>query len=129
MVKGLRIFGVVAVLSTMPMLLATNLSSAGTIVGLALMPIPFTPNGDGNRDTLHIKFQTAETGEFLIRIFNVVGEEVITLATSQTTSTSQSWDITWDGKDGLGRDAPSAVYFVLVDFNGTRQIAKAVLRR
>ena len=127
--RRIRIFKIIVILLVAPVLFIKNLNSAGTIVGFALMPNPFTPNGDGLRDALHIKFQTAESGEFVVRIFNVTGEEIITLASSQTGSGNQSWDVTWDGKDGEGNNAPSGVYFILIDFNGTRQTTKAVLRR
>lgn len=102
---------------------------SASLTGLALMPNPFSPNGDGFRDTLHVKFQTQEVGDLVVRVFDISGREVRSLFQGQVASANQSWDISWDGNDDDGRNLSSGVYIVLVDFAGSKQISKAILRR
>lgn len=109
--------------------LLKSLVFAAAISNLSLAPNPFSPNGDGRRDTLHIKFTTTDSGSLVVKILDISGRDLRTISQNQTVAANQNLDITWDGKDGDGRDLPNGVYLILVDLNGTRLAAKAVIRR
>jgi len=73
--------------------------------GVALsqnVPNPFNP-------TTSIGFDLVQPGMVDLRVYNVAGQEVRTLATKFFPAGSHSME--WDGRDALGNQLPSGVYF------------------
>ncbi|MBN2018563.1 MAG: C10 family peptidase [Candidatus Cloacimonetes bacterium] len=87
-------------------------------------PNPFNPAIDG---TMSIKYFTnRETLGTNIKVYNIKGEFVRGLP---TLAESQGMiETTWDGKDELGNDVPSGVYFYSI-YGENSQLVKILLLR
>ncbi len=64
-------------------------------------PNPFNPQTE-------IRFGLPRTAHVVLKIYNVIGEEIRTLADNYVEAGFHS--ISWDGKDETGRDLPSGIY-------------------
>jgi hypothetical protein len=60
-----------------------------------------------------------------IKIFNVIGEEIIELINSPLKAGEHK--LTWDGSDNFGKDVPSGVYFIKFISNSYYKTIKSVL--
>ena len=81
--------------------------------GLALSPNPFSPDGDGVDELLHILLRepagaSASPGE----IRDLRGELVRDLGEARGGGDLRQW--IWDGRDGRGRRVPQGAYVVVV---------------
>ncbi|NOX89398.1 MAG: T9SS type A sorting domain-containing protein [Calditrichaeota bacterium] len=65
-------------------------------------PNPFNPE-------THISYQLPQASRVTIKIYNLLGREVITLVNEN--QSAGVFNITWNGKDASGRDVPSGTYF------------------
>ena len=72
-------------------------------------PNPFNP-------TTTVTFDVARPGEVEIVVYNVLGQEVKTLA-SRFFQTGR-YTTTWDGKDNLGRQSASGIYITRMQADG-----------
>jgi hypothetical protein len=68
--------------------------------------------------------QPTRTG---IKIYNILGEEVITLFNEYLSS--DSYQVTWTGKDRLGKNVGSGIYFCRLQVGYYRQSRKLLLLR
>jgi len=82
--------------SPMPMNLAQN------------VPNPFNPKTT-------ISFELARSGMVLLEVFETSGRRVRTLA--QGVRVPGAYEVTWDGKDDLGKDLPSGMYLYTLRTN------------
>jgi subtilisin family serine protease len=114
----LRILGAIGV--------ATGVEEmAGGKVAPALLldqnyPNPFNP-------TTWIPFYLPKNGQTSIRIYDVRGALVRELRDKWMSEGAHS--VTWDGRDGSGRNAVSGIYFCVLEQNGVKQTRKMVLLR
>jgi hypothetical protein len=83
-------------------------------------PNPFNP-------TTWIPFFLPTDGLVSVRIYNVRGELVKTLAERRMTRGAHS--VRWSGEDAKGRPAASGVYFCALAFGGKTETRKLVLMR
>jgi hypothetical protein len=83
-------------------------------------PNPFNP-------TTSIRFDMKEKGLMTIKIYNVSGQRVRTLMDSVQDAGSHV--ITWDGKNSLGADVGSGIYFYKMETKGFSATKKMVLLR
>jgi len=80
-------------------------------------PNPFNPETE-------IRYQLPTAGYVTLRIYDILGEEVVTLREAHTEAGSHS--VIWDGKDARGRDVTSGIYFYRMEAqagNGERFVA------
>ena len=81
--------------------------------GLLLQPNPFTPDGDGDDEILHVVFRhelddLAVTAE----VFDLEGGRVRSLGADSAGGGLRQW--LWDGRDENGRAVPMGAYVVVV---------------
>jgi PKD repeat protein len=90
-------------------------------------PNPFNPQ-------TQIRFQLPATGPVSLRVYDVLGQVVQTLVEGELTAGLHR--AVWDGRDALGRDVASGVYFYALEASavgatdrGFRQVRKLLLLR
>src|SRR5262249_28548527 len=66
-------------------------------------PNPFTPSTS-------IRYEIAQSGPVTLSIYDLRGRKVRTLAKGQVEGGAHA--VSWDGRDGAGRELPSGAYFV-----------------
>lgn len=81
-------------------------------------PNPFNPS-------TNIKFSIPERSRVKIRVFNSLGEEIITLLNNTLERGEHS--IVWNGKDKNNKTVPSSVYFITMEAKNFRKTIKSVL--
>lgn len=74
-----------------------------------------------------IRFQLPKTANVKIEIYNLLGQKIRTLLSEQKTAGVHTKK--WDGKDDLGRNIVSGVYFCRLSINQFQEIEKLVLVR
>lgn len=79
-------------------------------------PNPFNP-------ATQIRFDLPEDAEVVLKIYNVLGEEVRTLVDKRMEIGLLS--VSWDGKDEKGRDLPSGVYLYRFSVNSRNMNGKS----
>ena len=86
---------------------------------LAIVPNPFTPNGDGVNDQIFITYNVlalTKAGDVDIRLYDLSGRLVHTL--QATALRNGRYDLTWDGLDAHGDLVPPGVYLIGVRVEG-----------
>lgn len=68
----------------------------------ANFPNPFNPS------TI-IKFDVARSGPVKLKVYNILGQEIITLVDGYH-ETGKDYSVAWNGKDAMGRSVASGVY-------------------
>jgi flagellar hook assembly protein FlgD len=81
-------------------------------------PNPFNPS-------TNIKFSIPERSRVKIRVFNSLGEEIITLLNNTLERGEHS--IVWNGKDKNNKTVPSSVSFITMEAKNFRKTIKSVL--
>lgn len=79
-------------------------------------PNPFNP-------TTTIEYTLNKTAHALIKIYNIYGQEIITLVDQK--KPSGTFSLTWDGKNGNGQQVATGVYYFRLkaaDFAATRKM-------
>ena len=92
------------VVDTQPAQLTSLTPAAGTIPW-------FSPNGDGNRETVALTATTSEPGSVAVGVRDVAGA---TLKTWTVAAGLGPTTIGWDGRDGAGNLAPDGRYVLSV---------------
>ena len=91
--------------------------------GLSVHPNPFSPDGDGDADVLHVLLRRPpEEASIVAEVFDLTGETVRVLGAGRSGSGVLQW--LWDGRDGSGRAVPMGAYVVVVR-SGGRQAESA----
>ena len=88
---------------------------SATPAGRALLanhPNPFNP-----RTSIRWRLPQGLTARAVLRVFNLLGEEVRTFAIPAGRGDGE---LRWDGRDVLGREAPGGIYLVLLECDGQR---------
>lgn len=83
-------------------------------------PNPFNP-------TTTIEYGLPVTGNVLLKIYNVLGQEIRTLVNGS--QNAGVYKILWDGKDNRGIAAASGIYLYKISTNQFHQVQKLVLIR
>jgi hypothetical protein len=83
-------------------------------------PNPFNP-------TTSISFSLSVESEVELSIYDVAGRLVTTLAEGEFPAGSSA--VSWDGRDGGGRDVGSGVYFYRLSVQGDAETGKMVILR
>jgi hypothetical protein len=86
----------------------------------ACKPNPF-------RDRTLISYQLPQAGNVSLRVYDVTGRTVRTLASGH--KQPGAYTVTWDSKDSRGRQVPHGIYFYRLDTPGFREVKKAVVAR
>lgn len=81
-------------------------------------PNPFNPN-------TQIKYKVSESSEVTLKIFNLLGQEVITLVNKE--QQPGAYTVQWDGKDNFGRPVASGVYVFQMKAGNKFSVAKRML--
>jgi hypothetical protein len=97
---------------------------------MTLEPNPFSPDGDGRKDLLAIRYHLEQADSRLdLKIYDVRGREVRRLASSE--AAGYAGEKLWDGRDDSGRALPRGMYIIYLEAlgkGGTRmQSAKRVV--
>jgi hypothetical protein len=74
-----------------------------------------------------IRFQLAKSGAVNVKVFNLLGQEVATLAANRVFEAGKLHDLAWNGRDGDGRIVPSGVYFYQLTAGNRRVTRKIIL--
>jgi len=83
-------------------------------------PNPFNP-------VTQIRFALPSDGTAELRVYNIAGQEIRTLASRNFSAGEHS--VSWDGKDNLGNPVSSGVYFYQLRSTNFTQMKKMVLLR
>ena len=83
-------------------------------------PNPFNP-------TTTISFGLPEDGNVSLKVYDIRGREVVTLA--QNHFTAGTYHVTWDAVDARHNPVASGVYFYVLDSENFRQVKKMVLTK
>ncbi len=83
-------------------------------------PNPFNPG-------THIKFSLEETSSVTIVIYNVRGQYVKTLASNREFEKGRNHTLFFDGKNHLGKEVKSGVYFYIMTTEDYREVKKMLL--
>jgi hypothetical protein len=86
----------------------------------ACRPNPF-------RDRTQISYALPAAGNVSLRVYDVTGRTVRTLASGH--QKAGSYSVSWDSKDSRGRQVARGVYFYRLDTPGFRSVKKAVVAR
>ena len=93
-------------------------------------PNPFSA-GDGSafgrNPNTEIQFQIPKESHVTLKIFNTIGQKIITLADKSYSTGTHS--TTWNGRDLHGNDVPSGIYFYQISTENYKQIKKLTLMR
>lgn len=81
-------------------------------------PNPFNP-------TTAIRYEVASPGRVVVKIFNVMGQEIRTLV--DAAKQAGTYTATWDGNDRYGKRAASGVYFYTMKSDGYFKSRKMLL--
>jgi hypothetical protein len=93
--------------------------------GLLASPNPFTPDGDGIDDVLHVVLRDVEThGDVAAEILHLSGDRIRDLGSRPAGSGVQQW--IWDGRDAAGRLVPLGAYVVVVHATASGAPSEAV---
>ncbi|MCD6531892.1 T9SS type A sorting domain-containing protein, partial [bacterium] len=84
------------------------------------MPNPFNPVTD-------IKFDLPEKAKVRLEVYNMLGQKIRTLVDGELEPGTHT--VRWDGKDQMGRDAASGVYFYKLTADGKTFTRKMMLLR
>lgn len=71
-----------------------------------------------------IAYRLRDGGDVVVKIYNILGEEVRTLLTRRQNSGVHQ--IVWDGRDEFGRKVSTGVYFYRIEVKGGSQVKKMV---
>lgn len=82
------------------------------------VPNPFNP-------TTTISFQMPEAGQVRLAIYNALGQEVQTLV--QEFRDAGNHAVVWNGRDALGRQVASGVYFYRLEADGFQQARRMMM--
>jgi hypothetical protein len=93
---------------------------AKKIVSLRNSPNPFNPSTT-------IAYTLGEAGNVRLSVYNLLGQEVRVLVDNARAEGSHS--VRWDGRDALGREVTSGVYFYRLAIGGEIMIRKMVFAK
>ena len=72
-----------------------------------------------------ILYDVKESGKVKVQIYNILGQEIITLVNEEQTPGRKS--VTWDGHDKFSRNISSGIYFYTLEAGNYIKTRKLVL--
>jgi hypothetical protein len=91
------------------------LISNGFISNLSITNNPFSPDGDGKKDTTTIKYSISRSGWISVKVFDSTGTLTRTLINDIYINGGQA-SVMWDGTNDAGRQARRGIYIVQVSY-------------
>jgi hypothetical protein len=96
------------------------------------IPIPVKPmlascSPNPFRNHTQINYALPSAGNVSLRVYDVTGRTVRTLASGH--QKAGSYSVNWDARDNRGKQVPYGVYFYRLDTPGFRSVKKAVVAR
>jgi hypothetical protein len=96
------------------------------------IPIPVKPalascSPNPFRSHTQISYALPNAGNVSLRVYDVTGRTVRTLASGH--QKAGSYSVSWDARNGHGKQVPYGVYFYRLDTPGFRSVKKAVVAR
>lgn len=99
------------------------------IAALGAWPNPFSPNGDGVKDTTDVVFALLRPATCTIKLFNRDGAVVRTLLDHAASPAGRN-AVPWNGKNDAGTVVPDGVYAIrlwAIDAGGVKESATALV--
>lgn len=106
----------------------------------ALKALNYDPSGSSNplvkniltypnpaSGTIYISFQSLVTSTFTIKIYNSIGQFVISIAEHEPVSSNQIITKNWNGKNFNGNEVSSGVYFYRISLGGKSTAEKILI--
>ena len=101
------------------------LAGNDVLIDTEAAPRPFSPNGDGINDQVHISYNLSRVIKPVpveVKVFNLGGHLVRRLFTGA--QGGGHWSIPWDGTNGSGELLPPGIYLAHVDVHSAVGAAK-----
>ncbi len=115
-------------------------STIGYGIPNALKAVQFDPSGSSHpflknitaypnpsQGAVTISFQALQTSTFSIRIYNILGQHVATVADGESVAENEIVDRVWNGLNINGHEAGSGVYFFRISLGGKAASGKLVV--
>ncbi len=99
----------------------TAKTGGGGLVSATAHPNPFNPQ-------TAISYSVKMNGTVSVRIYSIDGRLVRTLKDNEFT-TAGTYEVSWNGRDNLGREVRSGVYFVQSTLNDSKAVTKISLMK
>ncbi|MEY2515682.1 MAG: hypothetical protein QOJ89_3040 [bacterium] len=87
--------------------------TAPVVSGASAAPSPFSPNGDGTRDTTAISYSLSAAADVTVTVKNGAGTVVRTLASAAPRAAGAASE-PWDGRNGAGVAVADGTYTVTI---------------
>jgi hypothetical protein len=100
-----------------------DIKDENSIIPVNYKLYPVYPNPFNPQTT--IKFDITELSKVSVKIFNILGEEIITLLEKETAPGNYS--LSWDARDYSGKLVPSGIYLIRLTANNYSATVKAIL--
>jgi hypothetical protein len=95
--------------------------------------LPPFPNPFNQSVTIPLQVPGVVLGKPSVRIYNVLGQEVVdlteALANGLSNSGSGQINLVWNGRDWQGMETGSGIYFICLTWGSSFQVSKVVLLR
>jgi hypothetical protein len=98
------------------------------VSGLSAAPSPFSPNGDGAKDTTSVSYSLSEAGALTVRVVNAGGTVVRTLLDAAPRSGGPG-TVVWDGRSDGGVVVADGTYTVRASAGASNAAATVVVDR
>jgi len=85
------------------------------------------PNPFIKKTIIPIEINETAQGAAEVNIYNVLGEKVSCLFKQE--NAAGKYDLVWDGKNQIGKDAGSGIYFAVLEKGKSRKVKKILLVR
>jgi len=109
---SLRVIGIDTAGNQSTTLIPVNLQTPLNIISaFEAMPTPFSPNGDGRRESTAIRVSLDQDAVITLAVKDAQGVTRRTLASAQVLNRGAS-SFNWDGKDDAGQIVPNGVYTI-----------------
>ncbi len=83
------------------------------MTSVTVLPTPFSPNNDGNKDTALLSFYLSEDAYVTVGVYGSAGNFIRSLIAANVVSGTQN--IVWDGKDDFGNVVFDGTYTFRID--------------
>ena len=104
----------------------TSIEEPGVVQGLVNFQL-FQNYPNPFNSTTIIPFEIGQSGHISIKVFNILGEEVITLLDENISAGRHS--VSWNGRSSDGREVSSGVYFLKLEAGDVIQSHKMMIIR
>lgn len=97
---------------------AVSKSGIGKVLTSITVPNnPFSPNGDGRKDTFPVQFNLSESARVLFKVINLQGVPVLSVDLGDSPAGDQAFE--WDGIGDDGNLVMNGIYFFFLEAQGS----------